>query len=479
MCGIAFLSSLRSNLHLSASFPASPISSLPSTPTTAAFSHANLPTYIPSSNPPQRSNHRAFNICQPSWSRIAFVPNGKLPTSHPTSDVRFRSLPNDANSGTETDLPSFSYEVAPVGNSKERAASLELIADSVSQQRRTACRAIVLHTPILTSYLVLLLLGLRYLHYTTLLSTCSTTTLIGLLLIKWLTRGYDKHAKEINWAWLLQNNTLNPPHHPHPNIHTHSTSNINAATTNLASSTNNSLPNSNEPIVLIVRSGSTDDDKIIGTAILRYIKRERKSYIRAWTVSYDERGQGIGEGLLEEAVRMTWARGGRGVEFDPEHARTFFLCPRTQFTLLIFPLFPMSSRLLTYSFQPSSKQTTNVSLTRHGYPTSEVSTSKSTPYLTMWNSVLVIVWLPWWPRRGKRREVDKFCFWEVDGKVVMQRLWLQDNKRTGSVMTESKRERERDGKTGRRIQRVRDNEATNTSNDFLRISRNFGWMELE
>ena len=46
------------------------------------------------------------------------------------------------------------------------------------------------------------------------------------------------------------------------------------------------------------------------------VKRERKAYVRAWTVDKEYRGRGIGSSLLEQGVRVAWGRGARGVGFE-------------------------------------------------------------------------------------------------------------------------------------------------------------------
>ena len=76
-----------------------------------------------------------------------------------------------------------------------------------------------------------------------------------------------------------------------------------------------------DPIVLVSRWG----EEIIGALVLRVVKRERKGYVRAWTVEPSYRRKGIGSGLLEEAVRVAWGKGARCVIFEEGHASKFNL----------------------------------------------------------------------------------------------------------------------------------------------------------
>ena len=62
-------------------------------------------------------------------------------------------------------------------------------------------------------------------------------------------------------------------------------------------------------------------EEIIGALVVRVSKRERKGYVRAWTVLRRYRGKGVGRGLLEQGVARVMGRTGvRGVEFEEEHA---------------------------------------------------------------------------------------------------------------------------------------------------------------
>lgn len=80
-----------------------------------------------------------------------------------------------------------------------------------------------------------------------------------------------------------------------------------------------------EPIVIISRWG----EEVIGALVLRVVKRERKGYVRAWTVDSSNRGKGIGRGLLEEGVRVAWGKGARAMELEANHANSHRVLPET------------------------------------------------------------------------------------------------------------------------------------------------------
>ena len=65
-------------------------------------------------------------------------------------------------------------------------------------------------------------------------------------------------------------------------------------------------------------------EEIIGALVIRVSKRERKAYVRAWTVLRRYRGKGVGRSLLEEGVKRVMGKAAvKGVEFEEEHASMF------------------------------------------------------------------------------------------------------------------------------------------------------------
>lgn len=111
-----------------------------------------------------------------------------------------------------------------------------------------------------------------------------------LIAVRWATSRYLSHAETINWDWL------------------------------------------GDDRVLVVKWGQ----EIIGSLVLGWAdaeagkkkghakRRRGKAVVRAWTVRTKYRGKGIGEGLLEEAVKVAGERGADGIVFADDHASEFF-----------------------------------------------------------------------------------------------------------------------------------------------------------
>jgi hypothetical protein len=211
------------------------------------------------------------------------------------------------------DIPPLSLEA--LDDPEEKAEGLNLIAESVSQMRPRATRAVLLHPLPLTAYAG------------TLLTTCtgalpalpspredlgSVLMLASAITITYLlaahlasgVKGYAGLAEQINWpSWLVG-------------------------------------PDGDEDIILGARLGDT----IVGALVLRLMpnpglagKRKTRTaclrggrgVIRAWTTDASHRREGIGRDLLLSAVRITKEKCGRDAEvgFAKEHANSVMLLP--------------------------------------------------------------------------------------------------------------------------------------------------------
>ena len=110
---------------------------------------------------------------------------------------------------------------------------------------------------------------------------------------------YLTYAENINWNWLVEGSSS-------------------AAAS--SSDRDNKRNKGEELVVLITKWG----DEIIGALAMRVSKRDRRAYIKAWTVKLRFRCKDIGRGLLEEASKIALAeKGCRGLEFEEEHASEF------------------------------------------------------------------------------------------------------------------------------------------------------------
>ena len=125
-------------------------------------------------------------------------------------------------------------------------------------------------------------------------------TVAALAELYWITIDYATLAEKINWDWL---GGYTPPSTP----------------TGERTSGLKKQSKCDDPVVLVSKWG----EEVIAALVMKVVKRERKAYVRAWTVDSSCRGRGIGVGLLEEGVRVAWGKGARAFEFEKGHASRF------------------------------------------------------------------------------------------------------------------------------------------------------------
>ena len=263
----AFLTTLRSNLHLSTT-DQSPYSSLVSTPTASAFTYTSQLAYP---NPSHLSI--SSTIAQPQPEQGPQPPSTSHPPSKPPPTLTHQILP-----------PSFSSSPA-----------LHLISTSLNEQRYLATKAFLTHQITIATLLLSTSILYKLTSPPLLLLLLALTTFLALTTLYIITLPYGHLALDIDTDWL---NTI-----PRKNTHGHG--------------------KCEDPIVLVSRWG----DQMIGTLVLRVVKRERKAYVRAWTVDRAFRKRGVGSALLEEAVRVAWGKGARCVVFEERHVSTSIPLP--------------------------------------------------------------------------------------------------------------------------------------------------------
>ncbi|KAI1339522.1 hypothetical protein F5Y15DRAFT_75517 [Xylariaceae sp. FL0016] len=217
------------------------------------------------------------------------------------------------------DLPPLSVGV--LDQETDKVDALNLITDSIAQQRQTACYHLILHPYLLCALGLGLAIAYQYSwrlkrDLGTALLTHSAVVMIYLLLVRYFTAEYISVAEQLRWSWLDSE---------------HSTA---AATGG----------DHAQDTVIGVRFGKD----LIGACVLRLeprphsplagrrgarrfstLLRGGRGVIRAWTVKLKYRGQGVGRDMLHEAVRVTRDKCGRDAEvgFAREHANSTMVLP--------------------------------------------------------------------------------------------------------------------------------------------------------
>ena len=198
----------------------------------------------------------------------------------------------------------------------EKTAALKLIADSVAQQRQTAAKSILFHQYALAALVLVLALQAYWLSPIPLMTSAGGTIMIELAAVRYFTRGYIFAAETINWNWLLES----PPSANHSRSNSNSSNNGHKRGSSSNGHKRGRSNTTEEPVIMVTKWGG----EIIGALVIRVSKRERKAYVRAWTVLRRYRGKGVGRSLLEEGVKRVMGKAAvKGVEFEEEHASMF------------------------------------------------------------------------------------------------------------------------------------------------------------
>ncbi|PSN62200.1 hypothetical protein BS50DRAFT_139971 [Corynespora cassiicola Philippines] len=161
---------------------------------------------------------------------------------------------------------------------EDRVEALRLVADSVAQQRQTASKMLIFHPFNLAAYFLAVAVLAKYMWHSDLLvlgTTIGGVTMACLTAVRFATGGYISLAEEINWEWL------------------------------------------GEDRLIVVKWG----EEVIGALVLGW------AVVRAWTVKLKYRGKSVGEGMLEEAVKVAGERGADGIIFDRDHANSRRILP--------------------------------------------------------------------------------------------------------------------------------------------------------
>jgi hypothetical protein len=265
----------------------------------------------------------------------AVASNVSTPTlgPHPSQTLPFvSSSPLASQLPLHDDTPPFSLELLTTHTDK--AAALQLIADSIAQQRQQTTRHLAFH-PLPLAALLAILTAIY--HYTSAMQDdlrptfmlLSSAGMAYLLVIRFFTSGYLRAAEDLSHDFL-------------------------------SSGQAGGWGGGQEDLVLGTRHGA----ELVGALVLRLERsfpvdghghghghgrsgssgssrrkahsrqgslkaKGGKGVIRAWTTRLPYRGSGLGGDMLREAVRVTRERCGRDAEvgFAREHANSVVVLP--------------------------------------------------------------------------------------------------------------------------------------------------------
>ncbi|KAK3202886.1 hypothetical protein GRF29_154g1101279 [Pseudopithomyces chartarum] len=271
----AFLTSLSANLRIDPDLP-SPLG----TPINFRTSNAHH-AYLPPPSPLSFSTISQSQYPIPS-------PDTAIMSTEPASTPAAPDAPTNG-------LPQLRTYTAT--SEDDRIDGLRLIADSVAQQRQIASKMLIFHPLHLAGFAVLVGILLQRFWKTTddlymLGPTIGGIIMATLVAVRWATGKYLTLAEDINWEWL------------------------------------------GDDRMIVVKWG----EEVIGALVLGWAdgeaakkkqgRRKRgKAIVRAWTVRLKYRGKGVGEGLLEEAVKSAGERGADGILFERDHANSKRILP--------------------------------------------------------------------------------------------------------------------------------------------------------
>ncbi|OAL54324.1 hypothetical protein IQ07DRAFT_583621 [Pyrenochaeta sp. DS3sAY3a] len=269
----AFLTSLSANLRIDPDLP-SPLG----TPTTFrlnSFSHQPLPP-TPLSFSTLPAPHNPYP--SPPASIIMSTTEASTPAKPPVDE-----------------LPQLTTYTAE--SEDDRIEGLRLVADSVAQQRQVSSKVLMFHPVSLAALFAVVAVAARFMlnwydDKIMLGTTVGGIIMTFLIFVRWMTGGYIGIAEDINMDWLGDDRVI--------------------------------VVKWGEDIIGALVLGWADND----AAKKRGRRRRGKALVRAWTVKLKYRGKGVGEGLLEEAVKVAGERGADGIIFDGDHANSKRILPR-------------------------------------------------------------------------------------------------------------------------------------------------------
>ncbi|KAK8127521.1 acetyltransferase [Apiospora sp. TS-2023a] len=262
-------------------------------------------------NPSAMSSNANTPMLEP-YSSQTLPPPSPVPLAA-IADDHVAAAPSPGHQGlgpVPDDLPPL--EIGILKDETDQVDALNLVADSIAQQRQLASFYAVFHPYLLAVLAAALGLAFQFSWRARrdlgmALMLHSAVLMTYLLAIRYFTGRYIAVAEDLRWDWLLAPDT------------------------------------GEQDTVLGVRYGKT----LIGALVLRLeppaavaaagakrrtrasALRGGKGVIRAWTVMLRYRGNGVGSDLLHEAVKVTREKCGKeaAVGFAKEHANSTMVLP--------------------------------------------------------------------------------------------------------------------------------------------------------
>ncbi|KAL6710221.1 hypothetical protein ACN47E_009167 [Coniothyrium glycines] len=268
----AFLTSLSANLRIDPDCP-SPLG----TPTTF------------------RLNNFSFQPLPPTQLSLSTTPSSYSAYPSPAESVVMSATEASVPAKAPIDgLPQLTTLTAE--SEDDRIEGLRLVADSVAQQRQVSSKVLMFHPISLAAYFVVVAVAaqcmLRWYDDRFMVgTTIGGITMTYLILIRWMTGLYIGLAEGIDLEWLGEDRMI--------------------------------VVKWGEDVIGSLVLGWADND----AAKKRGRRKRGKAVVRAWTVKLKYRGKGVGEGLLEEAVKVAGERGADGIIFDADHANSNRVLP--------------------------------------------------------------------------------------------------------------------------------------------------------
>lgn len=229
-----------------------------------------------------------------------------LPAPSPLSQSQ--TLSQDASEHSPdplADVPPLTTTI--LTDQEERLDALNLIADSVAQQRQASNYNLITGPVFISIWIAVTAAAYQYIYISSsdagkFATTLAGVTMLMLAAVRFTSAGYLNAAEQVNFGFLTRNS-----------------------------------PDGEADLLI----GSKFGKEIIGALVLRLEGEKKrggggrlkagtgKGLIRAWTVKLRYRHKGIGTALLEEAVSITRDRAGKDAEvgFAIDHVNSLMILP--------------------------------------------------------------------------------------------------------------------------------------------------------